>query len=118
MAIDSGMERQHTNCVGLHDLDLALRVEQPPLTDVSSSDERRYFEKWDRSNRMSLMIIKHAIPESFRGAVSEGITNAKDFLAEIEKRFAKSDKAETSMLLQRLISMKYKGKGNIREYIM
>ena len=32
--------------------------------------------------------------------------------------FAKSDKVETSMLLQHLISMKYKGKGNIREYIM
>ncbi|XP_054797599.1 uncharacterized protein LOC129302732 [Prosopis cineraria] len=104
--------------LGCMDLDLALRVEQPPLTDVSSSDERRYFKKWDRSNRMSLMIIKRTIPESFRGAVSEGLTNAKDFLTKIEKRFAKSDKAETSMLLQCLISMKYKGKGNIREYIM
>ena len=46
------------------------------------------------------------------------ITKAKEFLAEIEKRFVKNDKAETSMLLQSLISMKYKGKGNIREYIM
>ena len=29
----------------------------------------------------------------------------------------KNDKAETSTLLQSLISMKYNGKGNIREYI-
>ncbi|KAK0593122.1 hypothetical protein LWI29_031372 [Acer saccharum] len=67
---------------------------------------------------MSLMIIKRGIPEAFRGEVSEKITKAKEFLAEIEKRFAKNDNAETSTLLQNLISMKYKGKGNIREYIM
>ena len=64
------------------------------------------------------MIIKRGIPEAFRGAVSDEITDAKDFLAEIEKRFAKSDKAETSTLLKRLISMKFKGKENIREYII
>jgi hypothetical protein len=101
------------------DLDLALRTEQPTsLTDSSTSEARKNYEKWDRSNRMSLMIIKRGIPEAFRGAISEDITSAKDFLAEIEKRFAKSDKAETSTHLQSLISMKYKGKGNIREYIM
>ena len=42
---------------------------------------------------MSLMIIKHEILETFRGMVSEEVTNAKLFLAEIEKCFAKSDKA-------------------------
>ena len=105
--------------LGCMDLDLALRTEQPSsLTAESSSDAKRDFEKWERSNRMSLMIIKRGIPEAFRGAISESITNANQFLAELEKRFAKSDKAETSTLLQRLISMKYKGKGNIREYIM
>ena len=67
---------------------------------------------------MSLIIIKRGILEVFRGAVSEKITKTKEFLAEIEKRFAKNNKAETSTLLQSLISMKYKGKGNIREYIM
>eukprot|EP00257_Ricinus_communis_P020158 XP_015579327.1 uncharacterized protein LOC107261842 [Ricinus communis] len=62
--------------------------------------------------------MKRGIPKTFRGAVSEGITITEDFLAEIEKRFAKSAKSETSMLLQSLVSMKYKGKGNVREYIM
>ena len=101
------------------DLDLALRIEQPTsFTDASSPNDRKNFEKWDRSNRMSLIIIKRSISEAVRGAVSEKITKAKEFLAEIEQRFVKNDKAETSMLLQSLISMKYKGKGNIREYIM
>ncbi|KAL3613331.1 hypothetical protein CASFOL_042843 [Castilleja foliolosa] len=105
--------------LGCMDLDLALRKEKPPsLTAASSSDDRRNFEKWERSDRMSLMIIKRGIPEAFRGAISDEVTSAKDFLAEIEKHFAKNDKAETSTLLASLISMKYKGKGNIREYIM
>ncbi|KAL5811035.1 hypothetical protein ACOSQ4_027603 [Xanthoceras sorbifolium] len=101
------------------DQDLALRIEQPPpLTDESSTEERRNFEKWNRPNRMSLMIIERGIPEAFKGPKSEGITTAKEFLAEIEKCFVKNDKVETSTLLASLISMKYKGKGNIKEYIM
>ncbi|XP_020598841.1 uncharacterized protein LOC110038368 [Phalaenopsis equestris] len=101
------------------DLDLALRMENPaPLTDASSSEDRRIYEKWDRSNRLSLMIIKRGIPEAFRGAVSSEITDAASFLAEIEKRFAKSDKTETGILLKKLISMRFRGKKSIREYIV
>ena len=66
---------------------------------------------------MSLMIIKRGILETFRGVIFEEVTNAKQFLVEIEKRFAKSNKAEISILLHNLISMRYNGKGNIREYI-
>ena len=50
--------------------------------------------------------------------MSEQITMAKGFLEDIEKRFAKNEKAETSTLLAKLISMTYVGNGNIREYIM
>ena len=66
---------------------------------------------------MCLMIMKCSIPEAFRGSISEG-QSAKKFLEEIEQYFAKNEKAEMSNLLAKLISMKYKGKGNIREYIM
>ena len=105
--------------LGCMDLDLALRVEQPPsLTNNSTAEDKRFYEKWDRSNRLSLMIIKRGIPESFRGVVSDEVTNAKDFLTEIEKRFIKSDKAEISLLLSSFTSKRYSGKGNIREYIM
>ena len=44
--------------------------------------------------------------------------NAKKFLEEIEQYFAKNKKVEARSLLAKLISMKYKGKSNIREYIM
>ncbi|RDY09630.1 hypothetical protein CR513_05971, partial [Mucuna pruriens] len=44
--------------------------------------------------------------------------NASKFLEEIEQFFAKNEKVEMSNLLTKLISMKYKGRGNIRECIM
>ena len=101
------------------DLDLTLRIACPTTpTDSSSSVDKVNHEKWERSNRMSRMIIKCGILEAFKGAIYEEIIDAKEFLIEIEKRLAKNDKAETGTLLLRLITMKYKSKGNVREHIM
>ena len=50
--------------------------------------------------------------------MSDKVTTTKEFFEEIEKWFAKNEKAKTSILLINLISMRYKGKGNIRQYIM
>ena len=80
------------------------------LTYASSLNDRRNYEKWDRSNHLSLMITKRGIPKVFRGTVYDEITDAKAFVTEIEKDFAKSDKAETSTILMRLISMKLRAK--------
>ncbi|KAL9659233.1 hypothetical protein QQ045_018712 [Rhodiola kirilowii] len=73
---------------------------------------------WEHSNRLSLIIIHRSIPEIFRGIVPDGITSAKDFLLEFEKRFVENDKAKTSELSANLISMKCSVKGNVREHIM
>ncbi|XP_074344429.1 uncharacterized protein LOC141683587 [Apium graveolens] len=61
--------------------------------------------------------MKRTIPTGFRGSIAES-TSGKKFLSEIEQYFAKNEKAETSNLLSKLVTMKYKGKGNIREYII
>ncbi|XP_074341920.1 uncharacterized protein LOC141704424 [Apium graveolens] len=70
-----------------------------------------------RSNRMCLAIMKRTIPTGFRGSIVES-TSTKKFLSEIEQYFSKNEKAETSNILSKLVTMKYKGKGNIREYII
>ncbi|XP_025983782.2 uncharacterized protein [Glycine max] len=101
--------------LGCMDLYLALRMKQPTSTPEASNEVK--IEKWDRSNRMCIMIMKRSIPEVFQGFISEG-ENAKKFIDEIEQYFVKNEKVETSNLLAKLISMKYKGKSNIREYIM
>ena len=90
------------------DMDLALRTEQPPpLTMDSSAEAKKEFERWDRSNHMSLMIIKHGIPETFRGIITGEVTTSKEFLDDNEKHFVNNDKAETNTLLGSMVSLKY-----------
>ncbi|KAJ9554358.1 hypothetical protein OSB04_018403 [Centaurea solstitialis] len=101
--------------LGCMDLDHALRMERPNSTTENPNTDK--IEKWDRSNRMCLMIMKRSIPSTFRGSITEG-TNAKNFLKEIEQFFAKNAKTEASNTLMKLVTMRYKEKGNIREYIM
>ncbi|XP_022842051.1 uncharacterized protein LOC111365747 [Olea europaea var. sylvestris] len=101
--------------LGCMDLDLALRSDRPASTPENPNEGK--IEKWDRSNRMCLMIMKHSIPKAFRGSITES-GSAKKFFEEIEQYFAKNEKSEASNLLAKLVSMKYKGKGNIREYII
>ncbi|XP_015956627.2 uncharacterized protein LOC107480946 [Arachis duranensis] len=101
--------------LGCMDLDTALREEKPTSNPENLNEVK--IEKWERSNRMSIMIMKRSIPEAFRGSITED-KNAKQFLKGVEKFFTKNEKVEASSLLSKLVSMRYKGKGNIREYIM
>ena len=45
-------------------------------------------------------------------------TNVRGFLNDIEKRFFKNEKVEISMFLANLVTMRYKTKRNIGEYIL
>ncbi|XP_050222295.1 uncharacterized protein LOC126672388 [Mercurialis annua] len=107
-----------TMVLGCMDLDLALREPCPtPLMDLNSSDELKKFKRWDLSNRISLMIMKNTILETFLDTMSEKI-DAKKFLDTLEELLSKSDKADTSASLRKLVSMRYKDKRSIREYIL
>ena len=61
--------------------------------------------------------MKLSILEVIRSAIHEE-TRAKTFLDQIANRFAANENVETSTILSKLVSMRYKGKENIREYIM
>ena len=60
--------------LGCMDLDLTLRTKQPTSTLEASNEEK--IEKWDRSNRMCIMILKRSILEAFQSSISQG-ENAK-----------------------------------------
>ncbi|CAM8948279.1 unnamed protein product [Rhodiola kirilowii] len=62
------------------DLDLALREPKPDaITNTSSESDQVYKGTWERSNRLSLMIIRRGIPEAFRSAVPDEDITAKDY---------------------------------------
>ncbi|XP_042423023.1 uncharacterized protein LOC122010570 [Zingiber officinale] len=100
------------------DLDFAFRHDHPaPLIDDSTVDQKVTFDKWEKSNCISLMIMRMSIPESLRGSITEK-EDAKTFLKELADQFVSNENVETTILLMKLVSMQYIGKGNIREYIM
>jgi gag-polypeptide of LTR copia-type len=53
----------------------------------------------------------------FRGPVSDS-TLALDYLKKLEQRFVKNEKAEIGIMLNKLCTMKYNGKSNVREHIL
>lgn len=73
--------------LGLMDLDMCILEDKP----IASSDERlsdikSRLEKWERSNRISLMIIQRSISETICGAFSSYDT-VKEFLDAIGQKF-------------------------------
>ena len=92
-----------TILLGCMDLDYAIRTEQPlAFTNDSTVEQRTNFEKWEHSNRISLMIMKHYIPNTIMGAMPEE-ENAKSFLSQIADQFIGSEKVKTSTILSKLI---------------
>ncbi|XP_028056245.1 uncharacterized protein LOC114260357 [Camellia sinensis] len=82
--------------LGCMDLDLALRVDEPlePM-DESSATEKGVYDKWERSNRLSLMLIKSHISHSIRGSIPPS-DKVKNYMRAIEEQFVSSDKAFAS----------------------
>ncbi|RDX82730.1 hypothetical protein CR513_36444, partial [Mucuna pruriens] len=73
-----GNHRDSPDCVNLN---LALWVEEP-ISTLDNLQEVK-IEKWERSNRMCLMIMKRSILEAFWGSIFESLS-ASRFLEEIE----------------------------------
>ncbi|KAM1132605.1 hypothetical protein ACFX19_047678 [Malus domestica] len=56
--------------LGLMDLNLALREDELALLDENSTaDQRLKFEKWEKANRMYLMVMKRTMGETVRGGI-------------------------------------------------
>lgn len=58
--------------LGWMDIDYAIRKEEPPVpTNTSNKEEKDLYERWERSNRISMMYIKNKISASIRGSLGE-----------------------------------------------
>ncbi|KAK9048883.1 hypothetical protein SSX86_007475 [Deinandra increscens subsp. villosa] len=104
--------------LGMLDLDYALRHEAPAaLTAQSTADQKQEYEKWERSNRMSLMVIKNSISVAIRGAIPDS-ENAKAYLDSVEEQFKGTSKAHASTLILKMVTTKYDGVSGVRGHIM
>ena len=82
--------------LGCMDLDLALRTERPTSTPEASNEVK--IEKWDRSNRMCIMILKRSILEAFQSSISQGENAKKIYLLNFLDIWTKITKKEPSDL--------------------
>ncbi|XP_026416153.1 uncharacterized protein LOC113311541 [Papaver somniferum] len=104
--------------LGCMDLDLAIHEEEPPIAIATVTQaEKATYERWERSNCLSLMLIKSHINKSISGLIPEH-DNVRDYLQAIEEQFATSDKVLAGTLMQKLSSMRYNGTSGVREHIM
>nr|CAN67941.1 hypothetical protein VITISV_033155 [Vitis vinifera] len=91
--------------LGMMDLDMALREDEPPkLTNKSTEAMRAHYAKWERSNRLSLISIKRSIAEYLLGRILES-NNAKEFLVTVANRYQTSDNAEAGHFMDELMNM-------------
>jgi hypothetical protein len=72
---------------------------------------------WEISNRVALMIMAHSIDHVIRGALPKSPTSVRTFMAKIEEDFQGSSKANTSMLMSKMIHAMYDGRGSVQEHI-
>lgn len=97
---------------------MALREEGPAaLTETSTAAQRAKFEKWDKANRMVVLIMERTMSETVRGGIPDK-ENAKEFLKAVGEKYKKSGKAETRNLMNSLTTLKYDENGSVCEYIM
>ncbi|KAF7825290.1 Retrovirus-related Pol polyprotein from transposon TNT 1-94 [Senna tora] len=100
------------------DVDYAIRKDEPPaLTDTSNKSEIDLYERWERSNRLSMMYIKSKISASIRGSLGVH-KNVCNFLKAIDEQFESSEKALASTLMSKLSTMKLTSIKGVREHIM
>ena len=81
------------------DIDYAIRKDEPPgITETSIRDVVDLYEKWKRSNRLSVMLIKTNIFARIRSSIDQH-EKVKDLLKAINDQFITSDKALASTLI-------------------
>ncbi|GAV68556.1 UBN2_2 domain-containing protein, partial [Cephalotus follicularis] len=83
----------------------------------STIEQSAAYEKWERSNRISLMIMKSSISVAIRGAIPDS-NDAKTYLASVEEQFKGSSKAHASTLIMKMLTTRYDGTSGVREHIM
>jgi hypothetical protein len=64
------------------------------------------------------MIMDNAVDPTIRGTLTKTADNVKTFMAKIEEHFRSSSKANTNILISKLMQTKYDGRGNIREHVL
>ena len=88
------------------DIDCAIRKDEPdPITKTSTATAVCLYDKWERSNRLSVMFIKTKIFAGIRGSIKQ-IDKVKPLMKAIDEQFVTSGKVLASTLIMQFSSTK------------
>ncbi|WJZ86463.1 hypothetical protein VitviT2T_005916 [Vitis vinifera] len=100
------------------DIDYAIRKDEPhKITDTSTPEQILLYERWEKSNRLSVMYIKTKISAGIRGSIEQH-ENVRELLKAIDEQFVTSDKALPNTLIMKFTSLKLTGIRGVHEHIM
>ena len=104
--------------LGWMDIDYAIRKDEPlGITETSTPDVVDLYEKWEKSNRLSVMFIKTNISASICSSVDQH-EKVKDLLKAINDQFITSYKALASTFIMQFSSLKLQGIRGVHDHIM
>ena len=87
------------------------------ITNTSSNEEKAHYKIWERSNRLSLMLMKMTVAESIKITFHK-IESAKKFMRLVGERSQTSDKFVVETLMSILTTMKFDGSHTMYEYVI
>ena len=100
------------------DIDCTIRNDEPdPITETSTVEAVCLYDKWERSNCLSVMFIKTKISAGIRSSV-EQIYKVKSLLKAIDEQFVTFEKALASTLIMQFSFTKLTGIREVRNHIM
>ncbi|KAG8372917.1 hypothetical protein BUALT_Bualt12G0116900 [Buddleja alternifolia] len=104
--------------LGWMDNDYSIRKDEPPtITENSTLGDVVFYERWERSNRLSMMFIKTKISAGIRGSIDQH-KNVSALLKAIDEQFVTSDKALVRTLIMRFSTSNLTNVRGVREHIM
>ena len=100
------------------DHDLAMLEEKfVTIIDVSSNEEKVHYKTWERSNRLSLMLMRMTVTNSIKTALPK-TESAKKFMWLVGECSQTADKSIVGTLMSTLIIMKFDGSRTMYEHVV
>ncbi|KAL3524677.1 hypothetical protein ACH5RR_013049 [Cinchona calisaya] len=104
--------------LGVLDLHLALLKDKPAaITDSSSEEEKLYNKAWERSNRLSLKLLRMTIANNIKTTIPQ-TESAKEYLKFVEECFRSADKSLAGTLMAQLTTIKFDWSRGMQEHII
>ncbi|OVA11534.1 hypothetical protein BVC80_1013g3 [Macleaya cordata] len=114
----STWKRQITLQLGLLDFDFVLTEARPVILTAESTDvEKATFKKWEKVNKLCMMVIQGSIHETISRGIPE-TTTAKELFELINGQFMGNVHSRQYNCLAQLFSLYCDETGSVREHIL